>query len=101
MAMTVKPRIASAADAVKGSRCAPAKAPPLTASAATAQKVIRRLLTQPLRSFTTVRKQSLLHHPRSRRLKQDSTYKLMGIGVQTSVSDRQLRRRDRPWAYRS
>jgi hypothetical protein len=53
MARTMKPRVASAADAVKGSRCAPAKAPPLTAPAATAQKVITRLLAQPLRSFTT------------------------------------------------
>lgn len=52
MATTVKPRVASAADAVKGSRCAPAK-PPLTAPAATAQKAITRLLTQPLRSLMT------------------------------------------------
>ena len=83
MAITLKPRIASATDAVKGSRCAPAK-PPLTAPVAMAEKVITRLLTQPLRSLTTGPQTKLVTAPESRKLTQDSTYKLMGIGVQAN-----------------
>ncbi len=82
MAIGMKARVSSTSDAVKGTRFAPAS-PPLTAPAATAQKVFYAVVvtTAPLINDWPETNFSLSPSRRAK-LTQDSTNKLMGIGEQ-------------------